>query len=194
MPPEDNPAILGNSRPVGKFGRRIRAIFFLVVGLLALLFLISVFSTPLNRSHTEPRVKSASNLRQIGQGILLYCNDHGGAFPDTFQAILLDGDITSDVFVSPMGSDTRAVDPTMQATADQLTEGGHLSYVYLGRGLTTKTVTDDTIVAYEKLSIAGYGANVLFGDGHVEWRDAAFVAKIVDRAASGKFPVTMPAE
>jgi prepilin-type processing-associated H-X9-DG protein len=106
--------------------------------------------------------------------------------------LLLHGDVTADIFVSPMSNDTPATAPTMQAIADLLTAGGHLSYVYLGRGLTTQTATAGTIVAYEKLSIAGNGANVLYGDGHVEWDDAKFVTQVIDKAASGIFPVTMP--
>jgi len=200
MPPEDDPPNSENAGSVRRSNRSPRATPFVVAGALALLLLItllliSIFLPSLNvEPSTGPRVKSASNLRQIGQGILLYSNDHGGAYPDSFEAILLEGDFTSEVFVSPLGLDTPAAGPTPQAIADQLDAGGHLSYVYLGRGLTTKTVTDNTIIAYEKLSIAGNGANVLFGDGHVEWDDAAYVAKIVDRAASGKFPVTMPTQ
>jgi prepilin-type processing-associated H-X9-DG protein len=137
---------------------------------------------------------SASNLRQIGQAILLYCNDHGGVYPDSFQTILLNEDMTGDEFVSPLTSDTPAQGATAQAAADQLAVGGHLSYVYLGRGLNAKTVTPDTIVAYEKLPASSNGANVLFGDGHAEWLNGATVAKIVDRAAAGEFPVKMSAK
>jgi prepilin-type processing-associated H-X9-DG protein len=106
--------------------------------------------------------------------------------------LLLEGDITSEAFVSPLGSDTPASGPTTQAIADQLTAGGHLSYIYLGRGLTTQTATADTIVAYENLSLAHTGANVLFGDGHVEFEDPKLVTQIINKSASGKFPVTMP--
>jgi prepilin-type processing-associated H-X9-DG protein len=105
---------------------------------------------------------------------------------------LLNEDITSSVFVSPLTSDTPAQGATPQAIADQLVAGGHLSYVYLGRGLNAKTVTPEMIVAYEKLPASSKGANVLFGDGHAEWFDGATVAKIIDRAASGEFPVTRP--
>jgi len=140
------------------------------------------------------RVKSASNLRQIGQAILLYGNDHQGKYPDSFQTILLNEDITSEVFVSPSRSETPASGATQQQAADQLTEGGHVSYVYLGRGLSANTVTPDTIVAYEMIPNSGDGSNVLFGDGHVEYFAAPTAAKIIGRAATGEFPVTMPSE
>jgi prepilin-type processing-associated H-X9-DG protein len=46
----------------------------------------------------------------------------------------------------------------------------HLSYVYVGNGLTTSTVDGNTLVAYEPPdNHQGDGMNMLFGDGHCEW-------------------------
>lgn len=196
MPGEGSAPILNYGRPEK---RRLHSVLYsvlaVVVALLAILVLFAAlfphFSSP---RASAPRVRSASNLREIGQAILLYYTDHGGAYPDSFQTILLNEDITSDVFVSPLSSDTPAVGPTTQAVAAQLTSGGHLSYVYLGRGLSASTATADTIVAYEKMTASMGGMNVLFGDGHVEWVDATTAAKIIARAAAGQFPVTMPSK
>ena len=41
----------------------------------------------LNVNETSNRVKCASNLRQIGQAILLYSNDNKGAYPRTLADI-----------------------------------------------------------------------------------------------------------
>ena len=71
--------------------------------------------------------------------------------------------------------------------------GGHVSYVYLGRGLSVASATPATIVAYEIPVDSNAGANVLFGDGHVEFDDAAYMSKVIGKAAVGQFPVTMPA-
>jgi prepilin-type N-terminal cleavage/methylation domain-containing protein/prepilin-type processing-associated H-X9-DG protein len=53
-----------------------------VIGIIALL--ISILLPSLNRAReTANRVKCASNLRQIGQAILLYTNDSKGPYPRT---------------------------------------------------------------------------------------------------------------
>jgi prepilin-type N-terminal cleavage/methylation domain-containing protein/prepilin-type processing-associated H-X9-DG protein len=56
-----------------------------VIGIIALL--ISILLPSLNRAReTANRVKCASNLRQIGQAILLYTNDSKGPYPRTFYS------------------------------------------------------------------------------------------------------------
>ena len=54
-----------------------------VIGIIALL--ISILLPSLNRAReTANRVKCASNLRQIGQAILLYANENTGSYPRTY--------------------------------------------------------------------------------------------------------------
>jgi len=55
-----------------------------VIGIIALL--ISILLPSLNRAReTANRVKCASNLRQIGTGLLLYSNENRQAYPRTIQ-------------------------------------------------------------------------------------------------------------
>ena len=56
-----------------------------VIGIIALL--ISILLPSLNRAReTANRVKCASNLRQIGQAMLLYSNENNGAYPRTMYS------------------------------------------------------------------------------------------------------------
>jgi len=58
-----------------------------VIGIIALL--ISILLPSLNRAReTANRVKCASNLRQIGQAILLYANENKGTYPRTYYTSL----------------------------------------------------------------------------------------------------------
>jgi len=56
-----------------------------VIGIIALL--ISILLPSLNKAReTANRVKCASNLRQIGQAILLYSNENKGVYPRTYYS------------------------------------------------------------------------------------------------------------
>src|SRR5215208_1318854 len=64
-----------------------------VIGIIALL--ISILLPSLNRAREQAnRVKCASNLRQIGQGLQMYANENKGNFPRTYfkvgAALILD--------------------------------------------------------------------------------------------------------
>ena len=175
---------------------------FLPVGLailLALFVLNAVLIPSGKRSReTSNRVVSASNLRQIGQAILMYSNENHGAYPPDLSTLLVTEDITADVFVSPLSSDTRAEGPTTRAVVDQLSKPGHCTYRYLGCGCNSKTVPDAAIVAYEPPTDVNPGGNVLFGDGHVEWFDATWFTKLhkalATRPPASTRPVVLPAQ
>jgi prepilin-type processing-associated H-X9-DG protein len=194
---EPNPPLpLDCETPQNRLRRASLLFWLLLCGIILLAVAICTIRTDCDGPTREDanRTKSMANLRAIGQAISIYSDDHQGQYPDSFETILLNVDVTGGIFASPSGNDSPATGPTSQAVASQLSAGGHLSYVYLGRGLTAKTVTPDTVLAYELIQNPGSGSNVLFGDGHVEAVDAATIAKIIARAASGQFPVTMPSK
>jgi prepilin-type processing-associated H-X9-DG protein len=126
------------------------------------------------------RAKCASNLHQIGLAILLYQEDNGGAYPDTLGRVYLNEQIGPEVFVCPSGNDERSAATQPSEVAADIDAGPakhHCSYVYLGRGLTDKTVTATTVIAYDVLGDHDEdGGNVLYGDGHAEWQAKAWYA------------------
>jgi prepilin-type processing-associated H-X9-DG protein len=112
------------------------------------------------------RIKSASNLRMIGQAMLLYANENKGKYPAEMGELLLTQDITIDVFVNP---ETRTRAPRNQdkeALAAWVSKDS--DYEYLGAGKTNQT-PPNVIVAHEKFRPNAVGVNLLFGDGHVEF-------------------------
>src|SRR6185295_6594467 len=84
------------------------------------------------------RASCAGNLTQIYLAITLYANQNAGRFPDTLDALVLDGSVPSELLVCPSSKDTPAAGTTPQQQASNLTDGkgNHISYVYLGKGLT----------------------------------------------------------
>ena len=163
--------------------------------------LISILLPSLCRARPEAnRAKCASNLHQVGLAILLYSQDHGGLYPPSLAVLPAAEQISAEVFVCPSSNDEMATandtaGVVAMLTAAETNAAGHqrcLSYVYVGRGLTDKTATPTTVVAYEPLdNHDGDGTNVLFGDGHVEWEDGRAWPKVA--AAAGVPVVRSPA-
>jgi prepilin-type processing-associated H-X9-DG protein len=136
------------------------------------------------------RVKCASNLRQIGQGIQMYANENRGAFPPSFDAVLSTQDLTPEVFVCPSSDHERATGPTTQAVVASFLSNPnlHCSYVYTGAGLTSATATPKHVLAYEHATNHKDGMNVLYGDGTVQWVDAKQSAHLLSELTAGHNP------
>lgn len=127
----------------------------------------AILMPSLNRARESAnRVQSASNLRQIGQGLLIYANENGGKYPDDFKSLLTMPDlITPDIMINPR-TDNQLPDDDAAARIEYAATDG--DYVYIGKGLNNAAPAT-TIVAYEKPESVTDGINVLFGDGHVEF-------------------------
>lgn len=137
------------------------------------------------RSRLAHRIMCASNLRQIGQAMLLYMNENIGKAPQSFEPLLLTQDITSEVFTCPASDDERAEGETPEAQAARLRTGRHCSYVYYGAGMTASLAPDAVIATEYFTNHGGDGVNILFGDGHVEFFDASAAAKLLRNRLHG---------
>jgi len=146
-------------------------------------------------------------MKQIGLGAIMWANDHAGQFPDDLDTILEHQDLSPQAFICPSSKDTAASGPTTQATLANLHRTGHLSYIYVGKGLTTNSPLD-AVMLYEQpnnhadddMSVTSefksgekvHGMNVLCVDGHAEWLNATDAEAIRKQAADGTFPVRLP--
>ena len=132
-------------------------------------------------------VRDASNMRQIGQALMLYARNRQGRYPPRLADLLIDGDITTEVFVSPQSNDTKAMGDTIEARIAAVESGGHQSYIYVPN--LSPAVDPKTVLVYEPLSLHnGDGMNVLYGDGHVEFVGAKQAAGIIAELKAGFNP------
>ena len=160
-----------------------------VPAILAIGFLARMLLPSLTTTRTPANIpKCGSNLRQLGQAMVLYANDHQGRYPDT-MGDLLEEDITLTVFICPASNDQAATTaPTTQAAAANLLAGGHLSYIYLGKG-TIGTPPANRVLAYEPLANhQNTGMNVLYGDGHVEFHHVPAATAMIAELTAGHNP------
>jgi prepilin-type processing-associated H-X9-DG protein len=173
---------------------RSGAIVELCLGLFGLVVLLASIFLPyfdgMGPGDRPNRVKCASNLKGIGTCVMLYLNDHPGPLPPDFGPLIIETDMTSQMVVCPSsgdepaeGADPKAVVQTM------LNEKGHLSFIYLGKGMTAKQLTPQIALAYEPLTNhAGEGINVLYGDGHAQWFDKKQAAHVIAELQAGQNP------
>ena len=183
--PQDNST---TRRHRSRFRYLVWAVGILVIGGM----LVAAMLPSLCRSsETANRVKCASNLRQLGQAIMIYVQDHGGQYPTSLAVLPLAADIGAGAMVCPSSNDEMSIakgtdDIVAELTAAETNAAGHkncMSYVYTGRALTQKTATATDVVAYEPLqNHDGDGTNVLFGDGHVEFISKDYWVKIAGDA------------
>lgn len=145
-------------------------------------------------SKQAERVMCAANLRSVGQALQMYATAHGGRYPDTLEALYTSGDVPDPrVLTCPVGGVPFAPGATTQAVVANLAAGGHVSYVYIGAGLTVKA-HGDTVLMYEHATNhKGDGGNVLFADGHVTWMQASEIRQLTALLAARTGPVLLAA-
>ena len=141
------------------------------------------------------RTQCASNLKQIGLAINMYSNDNGGAFPTVSGTAITDGTYSlgqlfdayiTDRKVFKCASDSGVTDTTVLALTPGTATVENLSFTPARCSYgydDNHTSTDDPGVAISADAHGGTGGtaalsdnhaskgqNVLYIDGHVEWK------------------------
>jgi hypothetical protein len=159
-----------------------------LVGWLALLGVLSAISGDArHRGHIRTRCQS--NLRQIGHGILIYANEHGGRFPVQFDKLISHAEVSAEVFVCPGSTDNRATGITTAEILADFRKPGRCSYIYVGASLTNSTATAKHVLAYEPIDHhQGDGVHFLMGDFTVQWLDEKRAQKWIKQLEAGVNP------
>ena len=136
---------------------------------------------------TANSVRSASNLRQVGMGILMYANSNRGKYPPDLHTLVRQGYLTHVAFANPRV-------PTLlpRGEVSQLESAAWVrdsnDYVYRGAGLTY-TAPAMTVVAYDNpVTAPGESLNVLYADGHVGLRPRSEIVALYGGPAASPAP------
>jgi hypothetical protein len=153
---------------------------------MALVLIASILLPWLNRYRNDQNGDTASrNMNQIGLAILLYTIDNHGQYPDSLATLVRREPLSPKCLVNPLSDQVPASGNTPQEIERQIRQGGHQSVVYLAAGLTDKTATTQTVVAYDP---AFDGCNVLRGDGSGVWLDGPQTRKMVSATKTTTLP------
>ncbi len=159
----DSQRLAGRGRALSILG--ICVALLLWVGLFS--FLMLHLSTGDLHHETRNRARCAASLRKIGAACLRYASEHNGQFPGSFDD-LLDRLSYSD-FICPSSNDEVATGKTPQEQLTDFHKPGHCSYVYVGAGLTSGSLSKP-VLAYENFnSHMSEGGHVLYANGSVLW-------------------------
>ncbi len=147
--------------------------------------MVSILLPSLNRAReTANRVKCASNMRQIGQAMLLYSNENRRQYPPDLGTLVTTQDISPEVFACPSSSTSlpaaiRGAAPAQQAAW----VNENAAYVYLLPPGTTMNLNPEIVVLHERLDNHDHdGMNLLFADGHVEFMNMPAAQREIEKS------------
>jgi prepilin-type processing-associated H-X9-DG protein len=186
----EDPDRIARHHPTRRWRRTVRALLIIVIAALGLPIAYRWLEV---QRESSGRMPCPSNLRQVGQAIQIYANDHGGAFPATLEPLFDGKYLMPKTFICPSSGDTAAGGETPEQVRAQLMAGDHVSYIYIGAGLTYNHGAD-YVVAYDRpRNHAPDGANILYADGHVDWMAMRAFQHVLDEVAAGRLPVRISA-
>ncbi|HEX8342005.1 MAG TPA: hypothetical protein VF624_13955 [Tepidisphaeraceae bacterium] len=166
-----------------QLSKPFRGIFLKASGVvLALAIGLALLLPQLDRAR-EPanRIKCASRLRQLSHLLTAYTAAHESQYPPDLQTLAkwtVDSGNPTEVLpngftcASAYSDDARSIEPTHQISDLFTSPSRHVTYVYVGNGLTDDKTRESVVIAYDEFHNHSHaGINVLFADGHIEWID-----------------------
>jgi prepilin-type processing-associated H-X9-DG protein len=133
---------------------------------------------PLQAGGDSKIVTSQQNLRDFAEAVRIYANEHRGRFPLTRGLLLPGYDLTADDFLNPRTATPAPPagmsDDEIRAWIDSSTD-----YLYLGAGRRDYRTP---VIAYENPAEMSLGVNLLFSDGHVEFREMRWALETIASA------------
>jgi prepilin-type processing-associated H-X9-DG protein len=133
-------------------------------------------------------ISCQSNLRELSYLIINYAAEHEGQLPDGWEDMA--GMIPPEYLrfmVCKEAGDAPPRGPTTQAVVDEFRAGGHVSYVYLGRGRTMRSLKQNTPLVYDPHPHDGKML-FLFADGHSEALPHARAVQLLQQLADERAP------
>ena len=156
----------------------------LLMGIVAVCMMVFVVPQLGRARESANRVKCASNLRQIGQGLRQYAIDHGGVYPPDLDTLLTYAGSAADVLLCPRGDERADDTPPYELGVD-------CSYAMFALGTRERRPQDEVLATCDprnhppRDSATTSGANVLFADGSVEFlEEDEFLAALAASAGS----------
>jgi prepilin-type processing-associated H-X9-DG protein len=139
--------------------------------------------------------KCASNLRQLGLGMLMYANaQKDGSLPPDFATLLTTQDLAAKIFLDPRRGTSMPSGLEDIPLKDQaLWINIYSDFIYFGAGKTNHLGSNEPMAMEKPLGLPAalndtvVRVNILFGDGHVEAWPADRAIELMNKTlANGK--------
>lgn len=130
-------------------------------------------------------IMCASNMRQLGQAVMLYAQAHEGKLPGSLLEIMRHEELDNNVLNCPTDVRHWLSNREGPEVRDAWIRMGNSSYVYHGRGLTNRLPTDYPLFTEVSTGHSG-GMNICFGDGHVEMVPLKHVPAVLAQLDAGR--------
>jgi len=122
---------------------------------------------------------------------IMEANNHNGRFADDIDSFAVAQELSGDTLICPTAEYGHQSERATPALFAALRQQKLISYIYVGKGLTTDA-PNDTVLLYEPLANHADGMNVLFVDGDVKFLNSAQAKAILNQAAAGTWPIRYP--